>query len=311
MSVDTVKTTEGTRPELAALPVNAPIGYVGSKLLPVMKIGAKAGTYYYAELDADAAAQTARAAGAAPTAVTIAEASSTFSASERIKRYKIPWEAVPLLGGREKSDARGGRASKRSVMNALETAQIAAVVDGAGTDISTAIVDGIIDAADQVHRYAGKTVFCCNVGQYRWLIQQDEIQNLLIRTFGGAGAIQSLSLTRDMFKNMIQALFGYDDVLIADDQFWPYTYRTTAVTVKIPDGTDEMSFVDQPEYGRTMIYWPDDASDQGPYEINSFADDDLRSNIFDCSEWDSIEEMNSGAKALLTIETSGSTTAGE
>ena len=65
-------------------------------------------------------------------------------------------------------------------------------------------------------------------------------------------------------------------------------------------------FVSEPEYGRTMIYWPTGA-DQ-PYEINSFADDDLRSNIFDCTEWDSIEEMNSGAKVLLQINTSGSTT---
>jgi hypothetical protein len=96
-----------------------------------------------------------------------------------------------------------------------------------------------------------------------------------------------------------------DEVIIADDTFWPYTYRTTMAVVKIPDGTDDMSFVSEPEYGRTMIYWPEGA---GQYEINSFADDDLRSNIFDCTEWDSIEEFNSGAKVLLQVNTSGSTT---
>lgn len=305
MSVDNVRTETGTRPELAALPVNAPIGYVGSEILPVVKVGAKAGTYYYSTLVADADAQTARAAGAAPTAVTLAESSSTFSASERIKRYKLPWEMLPLIGGLDKADERGAKAAKRSVMNALETAQLAAFVDGAGTSITSALLDGIIDACDQVHRYNGKTAFVCNIGQYRWLIQQDEIKNLLLRTFGNMGAVQALSMQPDVFKMMLQTIFMVDEVLIADDQFWPYAYRTTAAIVKIPDGTDDMSFVSEPEYGRTMIYWPEGS---GAYEINSFADDDLRSNIFDCSEWDSIEEFNSGAKVLLTINTSGSTT---
>jgi hypothetical protein len=306
MSVNATRTETGSRPELAALPVNDPIGYIGSVVLPLVQLQGKAGTYYYSELDADAAAQTSRTAGAAPTAVTIAEASAAWSAVERTKRYKVPWEAVPLLGGLERSDARGAAAAKRSVVNALETAQLAVLVDGAGTSITSAIVDGIIDACDQVHRYAGKTAFVCDVGQYRWLMQQTEIQNLLVRTFGGLGAIESLSLTKGVFQNMLQALFGIDQVLVADDTFWPYTYRTTCAVVKIPDGSDEMSFTGQPEYGRTMIYWPTDAVN--PYEVNSFADDDLRSNIYDCSEWDSIEEFNSGAKVLLTINTSGSTT---
>ena len=306
MSIANTRTETGTRPELAALPVNAPIGYIGSNLLPVVKVGAKAGTYYYSTLVADAAAQTSRAAGAAPTAVTLAESSSTFSAAERIKRYKMPWEMIPLIGGLDKADERGAAAAKRSVMNALETAQLATVVDGAGTSITSALLDGIIDACDQVHRYAGKTAFVCNIGQYRWLIQQDEIKNLLLRTFGNMGAVQALSMQPDVFKMMLQTIFMVDEVLIADDQFWPYTYRTTAAVVKIPDGTDDMSFVSEPEYGRTMIYWPE-GNDQ-PYEINSFADDDLRSNIFDCTEWDSIEEFNSSAKVLLTINTSGSTT---
>ena len=305
MSVNSTRTETGSRPELAALPVNAPIGYVGSRILPVMKIGAKAGTYYYSTLVADAAAQTSRSAGAAPDAVTLSESSSTFSAAERIKRYKLPWEMIPLIGGLDKADERGAKAAKRSVMNALETAQLAVLVDGAGTSITSAILDGIIDACDQVHRYSGRTAVVANIGQYRWMIQQDEIKNLLLRTFGGIGAVEALSVKPELFKMMLQAIFMVDEVIIADDTFWPYTYRTTMAVVKIPDGTDDMSFVSEPEYGRTMIYWPEGA---GQYEINSFADDDLRSNIFDCTEWDSIEQFNSGAKVLLQVNTSGSTT---
>lgn len=305
MSVDSVKTVSGARPELAALEVNAPIGYIGGLLLPTVRISQKAGTVYDSQLVADATATTSRTAGSAPTAVSLTENSSSISCAEVIKRYKIPYESVPLLGGVAAADERGGKAAKRSVMNAIETAQLAAVITGAGTSITSAIIDGIIDAADQVHRYDGRTAFVCNVGQYRWLMQQTEIQNLLVRTFGGLGATQALSTTKDVFKNMVQALFGFDEVLVADDKFWPYAYRTTAAVVKLPS-SDDTSYVTDPQLGRTFVYWPSDAQ---MMEVNSFADDDIRANVYDAIAWYDAEIFNSGASVLLQINTSGSTTA--
>jgi hypothetical protein len=305
MSADEVRTVTGARPELAALPVNAPIGYIGSRILPITHILGKAGTVYDQTLDADSTATTSRTAGTAPQAVSITENSSAISTAELIKRYKLPWESIPLLGGLEAADARGAKAAMRSVQNALETAQLAVLVDGAGTSITSAIIDGIIDACDQVHRYAGRTAFVCSLGIYRWLIQQTAIQNLLVRTFGGMGAMEAMSLKVEVFKNMLQALFAIDEVLVADDKFWPYAYRTTAAVVKIPDGTDDMSYVMQPEIGRTFVYWPEGGN---MIEINSFPDDDIRSNVFDGIIWYDAEQFNSGAKCLLTLSTSGSTT---
>lgn len=308
MSIDAVKTSTGARPDLGALEVNGLVGYVGSIVLPVVKVGAKAGTYYHAAVQADSAAQTDRTAGTAASATLITENSDTFSAAERVKRYKVAYEAVPLFGGVAGSDKLGAMAAKRSVMNSLETAQLAALISGAGTSITSAIVDGITDACDQVHRYNGKTAFVCDIGVYRWLIQQTEIKNLLVRTFGGLGYTEAMSLTKDVFKSMLQAVLPVDMVLIADDKFYPYSYRTTAAIVKVPDAADPMSFVMEPEYGRTMIYWPTNAAN--PFEVNSFADDDIRANVYDAMVWDSIEEINSAAKVLLTLNSSGSTTAG-
>jgi|GEM_PF-2441881 len=309
MSIDAVKTQTGARPDLAALPANGTVNYIGSLIYPIFRVFGKAGTYYYQALQADSTATTSRTVGAAPTAVTITESSGSFSATEQIKRYKIPYEAVPLLGGVEKADEVGGKAAKRSVLNALETAQLAELVDASGTSITSAIQDGIIDAADRLHRYDGRTAFVCNIGQYRWLIQQTEIRNMLVRTFGGLDAVSSLSITPAAFKSMLQTLFMVDDVLVADDKFWPYTYRTTAAVCKLPpQGRDNMSFLSDVELGRTMVYWPKDENEG--LEINSFADDDIRANVYDAISWFSLEEFNDGAKALLTINTSGSTTAG-
>jgi hypothetical protein len=305
MALDGLRTETGSRPDLAALEVNAPIGYIGGRILPPVRISGKAGTVYDMQLVADAAATTSRSAGAAPQAVSLTENSSAISCAELIKRYKVPWEGIPLMGGLAATDALGAKAAKRSVMNALETAQLAVLVDGAGTSITSAIVDGIIDACDQVHRYNGKTAFVCDVGIYRWLIQQTEIKNLMVRTFGGMGAMESLSLVPNVFKSMLQALFGIDEVLIADDKFYPYSYRTTAAVVKLPT-PDETSFVTDPELGRTFIYWPTDGN---MFEINSYPDDDIRSNVYDATVWYDAEQFNSAAKVLLTLSTSGSTTA--
>ncbi|MEN6360048.1 MAG: hypothetical protein ABFD59_08330 [Smithella sp.] len=306
MSIEAARTSEGARPDLAALEVNPGIGYIGSRILPVMRVGAKAGTYYYATLTADASAQTDRTAGSAPTSTLLSESSTTWSAAERIKRYRVPYEMCPLVGGVAGSDKLGGKASKRSVLNALETAQLAVLVDGAGTSITSAIVDGITDACDQVHRYNGKTALVLDVGIYRWLVQQTEIKNLLVRTFGGLGYVEAMSATSKALLGMLQGILPVDEVLIADDKFYPYGYRTTAAIVKLPPENDEMSFIMEPEYGRTMIYWPQEAAN--PFEVNSFPDDDIRSNVYDATEWDSIEQFNSGAKVLLTLNTSGSTT---
>ena len=305
--LESVKTQEASRPDLADMPVNGSLGYIGSQIYPVMPVQSKAGTYYYRTLEADVDADTTRSPGVEASATTLAESSSTFSAAERIDRQLVPYEMVPLIGGVEGSDKRGGLLAKRNVMNSIETAQLAAFISGAGSaTITSAIVDGIIDALNQVDRYAGRSAVIMNVGQYRWMIQQTEIKNLLVRSFGGLSPLQAMSLQPAVFKAMLQGLFGVDEVLIADDKWWPYAYRLVCAVAKIPATGDELSFMTDAELGRTMIYWPTGAT--SPYEVNSFPDDNVRGNKYDAIVWDSIEQFNAGAKVLLTISTSGSTT---
>ena len=144
----------------------------------------------------------------------------------------------------------------------------------------------------------------CSVGQYRWLIQQTEIKNLLGRSFGGLTAEQVMSLNQTAFKAMLQGIFAFDEVLIFDEQFIP-TNEDTAAVVKISDGADDISFAMQPEYGRTVAYWPEAAD--GQFEINSFADDDIRGNVYDATSWLQVKELNAGAKSLVQLGNSATT----
>jgi hypothetical protein len=301
--IDSLKTEEGERADLAAIEVNPPIGYIGHLLLPTMPIKAKAGVMNYAIVESDSAAQTGRNLGSAPSGTVIGEQTVNISVAEYIKRYLVPYSTVPLMGGVAGSDNIGAKASKRSVQNAIETLQIAEVIDAEGTDITSGIVDGLIAAADAVKRYSGDLAFVCSVGTYRWLVQQDEIKNLLLRTMQGLTAAQAMSLNVETFKQALQGLFMFKEVLVFDDDFVPAAYTYTAAVIKLPSA-DEFSFAMQPEYGRTAMYIPDDSQ----FEVNSYPSDDLRSNVYDATSWMDILEFNSGAKSLVTLSNATLTT---
>lgn len=296
--IEACKTVIGVRPELAALPVNPPFGYVGGIILPKVKVALKVGDVAYAALLADSAAQTGRSLGAAPSATNIGEATDTFTAIEYIKRYTMDWTSVPLYGGVPRADEIGAKASKRSVMNAVEAAQLAVVLDASGTSITSAIIDGIAAAADSVRLYSGKTALLINDSIYRWLIGQTEIKNLLVRSFQGLTPAQAMSLSPDVFKAMLQGLLRIDEVLIADWSLCPYAYRYTGAIIKIPDGTDEFSYAYQAELGRTFVYWPDGGTE---YEVNTDASENLRSNVYDACSWLEAVQFNAAAKSLLTF----------
>ena len=55
--MDPYYTITGPRPDLAAVEVNPPEGFIGSKLIPLVNVADKTGTVYYNDVTADVAAQ--------------------------------------------------------------------------------------------------------------------------------------------------------------------------------------------------------------------------------------------------------------
>ena len=91
-------TQTGPRPDLAALPVNLPEGYIGNSVFPVSPVADKSGTIYYATVTADSAAQTGRSAGTAPTGTQISDSSTTYTAAEAIKRGSVTPDEAKQFG---------------------------------------------------------------------------------------------------------------------------------------------------------------------------------------------------------------------
>ncbi len=59
------KTQTGRRPDLEAIEVNAPEGYIGNLIYPALPVMEKTGSIYYKTVTSDAAAQAGRTPGAA------------------------------------------------------------------------------------------------------------------------------------------------------------------------------------------------------------------------------------------------------
>lgn len=299
--------------ELAGVTVNPPVGYIGGKIYPVLPVGQKAGKLYYQTLVADSAAQTNRAAGAAPTATIIADANVDFSAGEVLKRYGRDCNAVSLYGGMEAMDKIGSQASMRSVFRAIENLQAAKLITAAryadADDISDIIIDGIGDAADSVKRHAGRLAFVCSMAVYRWIVRQPEIQALMLRSFGDANgggltAAQALALKPEVFKAMVSGVFGFDEVLIGDDEHWAISgMEDAAAVVKLPDPVIESHELGA-VLGKTALYSPQDGS---VFEVRSFYDETLKLNTYDATSWCSVVEFNPAA-AVLVKGLAGATT---
>jgi hypothetical protein len=294
------KTITGRRPDLEGIPVNTPQQYIGSMIFPVLNVMEKTGTIYFRAVTGDTAAQTGRNSGTAPTATLLTDSSTTYSVAEAIKRYAVDKAEVQQMGGIEEADKLGGTAAKRSVMRAMESAQAAILLDStsysAASDISSAIIDGIIGAAESVKRYTGKLAFVCSTTVYRWLIQQTEIKNLLLRSFGGLTSEQAMSLSPAVFKATLQGLFMFDEILIGDDDHWSITgQEDAAAVVKLPP-PEGFSHKMDPVLGKTVLYLPDGSQ---PFEIESFYDDDDKLNKYDATSWYLTKQLNSGAKKLV------------
>lgn len=303
------KTQTSRRPDLEALAVNEPEGYIGNRIFPVLNVRQKAGTIYYRTVVSDAAAQTGRTLGAAPTRTMVADSNTTFAAVEAIKRYGVAKSEVEQMGGVEASDKLGGCASKRSVQRKIEDLQAAVLLDGtsyaAAEDITGNIVDGLIAAALDVKRYSGKLAFVCSTSIYRWLILQTEIKALLSRSFTNLSAEQVMSLQPEVFKAILQGLFQFDEVLIGDDDHWAIAgQEDAAAVVKLPP-PEEFSHKMDPVLGKTVLYLPDGNQ---PFEIESNYDEDVKVNNYDATAWLLTKELNSGAKKVVKLGAQGTTT---
>ena len=289
------KTNTGYRPDLAALPVNAPIGFIGERFYPVENKIEKSGTTSYMELVPDSAAQTNYKPGDAPEATLIATKEVSWALADVTKRYGVPKKEVYSIGDLAKSDALGGKAAKRSVLRAIETAQMNKLFSGnaAGSIGNGTILTGIQNALSAIRLYEGPKVLACSFSAYNKLVNSAEIAARM--SFNGwLGDKDSvLGLKPEVLISMLSNVFGISEVLIGDDALTP---ADKFVVAALPSA-EELNYKLTPELGRTFKFMPDGGE---LFDLESFADEKTKTNYYDAESFYSVVEFNAGARQVLT-----------
>ena len=298
--MDPYYTITGPRPDLAAVEVNPPESYIGSKLVPVVNVADKTGTIYYNDVTADVAAQTGRSTVTAPNSTTIAGTSTTFTCAEAISRGKIAPDEVKAFGGIAKADMIGVKFAKRNVLNALEAA-VATVTTGSTADATfdaAKFLSQSQTALDAVRLYYGKTTLVGATITLKRMVQallaDDTYGPVLSRIVSGTSpSIATQGVQFSAWLSAISMLLGVDQVLAGDDTIWNADDNANKIVIgKFDDGSQELVHKYEPVFARNFLFLPDGSN---PWFVESIGDRLTKANVYDASLWYNVVTLNTSA----------------
>jgi hypothetical protein len=299
------KTQDGRRPDLEAIEVAPPTGYIGNKLMPVIETTERTGTVYYQSTSGDAiaesAAQTGRSATDAPTEQELAASTTTWTCAEVIDRTLIKPEEAKSYGSMEKADKVGGKVAKRNVMNAIETAIVAKVlgsgVTPTGTFDAAKFILQVQTELNTMRVYSGRrTLYASEIvlkGMARAFLTNSTIGPAFSRLIVGTSPdVAMAGLNLKVLLNAIAMHVGVDECIAGRDSVWNPSGYTGRVGLMLTDDTgDEFSYKYQAVYGKNYLYLPDG---KNPFFIESFYDMDDLTNKYTCKANYGLVELNSG-----------------
>ena len=290
------KTQNSRRPELEALEVNAPEGYIGSRLFPKENVSQKTGTIYFMPVGKEVTAQTDRAQGGAINRNYFASSKVTYATASTEARVSIPRDEVVQFGGVDVADQYGAKAVKRAVLAKQEKAAADAATAGEGTDVTDGTFFAAVrTACKDVKKYSGTLALVMSLEAYGKLLDYKEVRERL--TFNGGSVMDRealLSLKPEVLKDMLQNVFAVQEILIGDDTFWP---ADKIVVAKLPSA-EPLSYKLGAELGKTIAYASDGAE---VCEIESAANLDILVNDYTGISYFQVMEFNGGARKVLNL----------
>lgn len=306
------------RPDLEAAPYKSPI-YMGTTILPGWTRMVKAGTYYYADVLADADPQTDRTLASAPTATSITSSSAAWSMAELIKRYKIDQSEIEQLGGLAAAQAKGARAGKRSCMGRLETL-IASAVWGSGAttaNVLNSLVKAVQTAKYTVQDYTNGSRVAL-FGSRRNIDRIKRYAEIIAKMVYTGVLVRDIRDVRSVSDEQLAACLDVDAVLAGPNTEWGVggTYDEYLGVCALPDPATDPD--EEVQLGRTFLMGvPNEAAAGNVFQVETFFSDDLISEVVDTRLWYSIEVMNveclyllNGVDELNASSTTTTTTTG-
>jgi len=306
---DKFYTQDGERPDLAALNVGKPEGFIADAVLPVVTVAEKSGTIYYKGATADEDAQENRAAGSGPAGTQISTASASYTAAEICERGKVTPDEAKQMGGIEKADEVGAKFAKRSVMRALEK-KVRTAVMGGTKDFTADLAKlqlQIQGALDDMELYEGKRVIIASKKVLKAIFLQTLAEKAgiaLCRIVTGTSSAEAAKgLSFAAWLEAMKMYFDVDDVLVGNNEIWNPSATAGRFTVaKVDDGMDPLSHKYQAVLGKQFRYLPDPGTN---FVVRSVPDKVSVNNLYDAYLWNNAVILNSGAfKIFDGVDTS-------
>lgn len=302
---DAYYTDTAERPDLAALEVNAPEGYIGSMILPTVPVMDKTGVVYYATVTADSAAQTGRSIGAAPNGTQIAPSNTTFTAAEAIKRGSITPDEAKVMGGIDKADQVGAKWAKRQVMAYLEGDIRTLILGGTPSDNfdPAKLLTQTQTALQALRLYEGRTALVTSTATLKAMVQAILNNTTFGPSFarliaGGSPAVAATGMSLAAWRSALAIFLGVDEILAGDDGIWNATAVSGRYAIcKLDDGADPLSHKWKPVLGKVFQFLPDGSN---PWLIESIADRLTKNNHYDATLWYDAVILNSAAVYLYS-----------
>ena len=302
-------TMRGARPDLASIDIGIVDGIIGDKLYPTRPTMDKSGTVYYMAVAsvADAAPQTGRSAGAAPTATQIATSSTTFTCAEAIKRASVTPDEAKEMGGMEKADFVGAKYAKRSIVRGRELAIATQALTGtpAATFDPAKFNLQVQTQLDALQLYPGRKVLAGGKSILKRIVVQmlgdAKMGPMFARIASGTNSIEAAKgLNFEAWRTALALFLGVDDVLAGDSDRWNDSQsagiQNRVIVAAVDDTSDELSHKYNPVLGKTFQFLPDGTQ---PFEIQSVDDRVNINNHYDAKQWYNIVEFNSGARKII------------
>jgi hypothetical protein len=299
-------TQTGERPDLAAIEVNPPEGYIGDMIYPIVPVKEKSIYIAYATVTADSAAQTGRVAAAAPTLEQITDSETTATCTEIIDRIGIVPDEAKQMGSIEKADRVGASKAKRNVANKHERNIRDALFSGAAdaTFDPGKISLQVQVALEAVRLYEGPRCMVASTKVLKAMVLQllgdSKLGPVFSRLISGTSpSVAMTGYSLRAYMDALQIYFGVDKILPGADTVWNEAESASREKIAIAvldDGTDEYSHKFKPVLGKCFRFLPDGSQ---PWKVRSAFNEDTLNNTYTAFLWEHIETLNDGAVYII------------
>lgn len=304
----------GARPDLAAIAVNWPVGYIGRLLFPVSGTAEIAGSFTHRGVVTDAAPEESRTWSSALGNTRITNTTKAYTCVKQEKRYVMTPDDVKEVGSLDAADKIGAMASKRSVMRKFEGDAAAAVFTVARLAAALELASGdefagIGYAANQVRRVKGSLSLVCS---HNWLLAflgLTAVSTRLQSVSGLAGYIAArdaaLGLQPEVIASMLRTVLPFEQILVGDDDHWGTNadYAAVAMVPRIEGGDAVMAAKMDPIYGMSKWFRPDPTDPENLIGIETDWLPDIKVNAYDAVAHYNLLELNATGIHLVKLPT--------